>query len=99
MLTKKLDYPVLFLSEYINKTRIEYYRLLNHTNQSNDYTEFILYILNAITEQAKVAQEKIVKIKKLMENTEAKIEKYTNLDYHKITRILFSSPFITVSQL
>jgi len=99
MFTKKLDYPVLFLSEYINKTRSVYYKLLNQTNQSNDYTDFILYILNAIAEQAMISQNKIVKIKELMEHTEHELARRTSLDYHKITRLFFSFPFITVSQL
>ncbi len=45
MLTKKLEFPVLFLSEYINRTRSAYYDLLNQTNRTDDYTHFILYIL------------------------------------------------------
>ncbi len=99
ILTKKLEYPVLFLSEYINKTRPTYYSLLNSTNRSDDYTDFILYILTAITQQAIASQEKIMNIKNLMEQVETTLATQTSLDYHKITKILFSYPYISVSDL
>lgn len=98
LLTKKLEYPILFLSQYINTTRSEYYNLLNHTNQTNDYTDFILYILKGIEEQSMVTQEKIVKIHKLMDMTQLKIQQQSSIDYHKITKILFSYPFISMSK-
>lgn len=98
LLTKKLEYPILFLSEYINKTRAEYYRLLNYTNQTNDYTDFILYILHGIEQQSITTQEKIVQIHKLMDETQLKIQQNSSIDYHKITKILFSYPFISMSK-
>jgi len=70
MLTKKLELPVLFLSEYINSTRSSYYALLNQTNRTNDYTQFILYILEGITQQSIVSQAKVIAIKELMEQVE-----------------------------
>ena len=78
ILTKKLEYPVLFLSEYINKTRNVYYKLLNQTNKTNDYKDFILYILDAISEQSEISQQKIINIKKLMESVELELSKKSN---------------------
>ncbi len=96
VMTGKLDFPVLFLSEYINKTRQEYYHLFSITRNEGDYTDFIVYLLEGIIVQAKDTTEKIIRIRKLMQETENKIA-YLNLDYHKITMILFSRPFLTVS--
>jgi Fic family protein len=98
ILTKKLEYPVLFLSEFINTTRSTYYTLLNKTNQSNDYTWFILYILEAIIKQSNVSATKIIEIQNLMKEVQQKLAS-ENLDYHKITTTLFSYPFISVSNL
>ena len=97
ILTKKLEYPVLFLSEYINNTRTQYYKLLNQTNKTDNYKDFILYILEAIRFQAIISQNKISSIKNLMDETQSKIINIWNLDYHKIVRILFSYPYITIS--
>lgn len=95
ILTKKLDYPILFLSEYINKTRQKYYNLLSKTTSTWDYSEFIIYLLEWIISQSKITSEKIIKIKYLMNDIENKLSSL-NLDYHKITTILFSNPFLTV---
>jgi Fic family protein len=95
VLAKKLDYPILFLSEYINKTKQEYYKLLWRTTETWDYSDFIIYLLNWIISQSKNTSEKIIKIKDLMNEIEEKLSSQ-NLDYHKITNILFSNPFLTV---
>jgi Fic family protein len=52
VLTKKLDYPILFLSEYIHKNRQEYYKTLNETSNTGDYKDIICFILRAIEIQA-----------------------------------------------
>ncbi len=93
VLAKKLDFPILFLSEYINKTRQKYYTLLNETTKTGDYTDFILYLLEAVIVQSKNTSKKIIKIKDLMQETEKKIEKIW-MDYAKITKLLFTFPFV-----
>ncbi len=45
VLTKKLSYPILFLSEYINSTRKKYYEYLNKCHETTDYTDIIIYLL------------------------------------------------------
>jgi len=47
--------------------------------------------------QSRSTSEKIIAIHTLMQETEEKMSKL-NLDYHKITKILFSKPFLTVSE-
>jgi Fic family protein len=51
-LSKKLDFPILFLSEYINKNKSKYYELLNKTHKDSDYSDIIIYFLDAIIEQS-----------------------------------------------
>lgn len=99
ILSEKLEYPVLFISEYINKTRSLYYQLLNQTSKTWDYKPFILYILEAISEQALVTEQKIIKIKDMMSSIEMKMKWQSNLDYHQISIVLFSHPYITISWL
>ncbi len=95
ILSKKLDFPILFLSEYINKNRNTYYELLWRTHENSDYTEFTIFLLKWIIEQADITAKKILEIQKLMKNIEEKIEKI-NMDYHKITTFLFSNPFTSI---
>ena len=95
ILAKKLDFPILFLSEYINENREEYYSVLNKATISWDYGECIIYFLKGIIDQSQKTAVKIIGIKKLMWDVRRKISQL-NMDYHKITEILFSSPFLTV---
>ena len=95
VLSKKLDFPILFLSEYINKTKSTYYKLLNKTTETWDYSKFIVYILEWIITQSEKTNQTILRIFNLMKETEEKLSKF-NLDYHKITEILFSNPFLDI---
>ena len=93
ILAKKLDFPILFLSEYINKNKSKYYDLLNKTHQTWEYSDIIVYLLEWVIQQADKTWKKILEIKELMEKTEKNIEKL-NMDYSKITRLLFSNVFL-----
>lgn len=97
IMSGKLDYPILFLSEYINKYRREYYGLFTKTRDTDDYSYFITYMLEWVIIQAKSTSEKIIRIRTLMQEIEEKISKI-NLDYHKITKVLFSKPFLSVNE-
>jgi len=52
LMTKKLEYPVLFLSDYINKNKNKYYQIFQKTHRTNDLKEMILFILEAIETQS-----------------------------------------------
>ena len=43
--TKKLKYPILFLSQYINKNKSEYYKIFQKAHETNDITNMIIFIL------------------------------------------------------
>jgi Fic family protein len=54
-----LDLPVLYLSRYIIRHKNDYYRLLQKVRDTNDWEEWILYMLDGIE---KTAHESIVLI-------------------------------------
>ena len=43
-----LQHPILYLSRYINQNKATYYKLLQHTRDSNDWEQWILFILEAV---------------------------------------------------
>ncbi|MDR0860233.1 MAG: Fic family protein [Candidatus Peribacteria bacterium] len=98
LLTEKLEYPVLFISEFINQSRSQYYQTLNGTSKSGDYTKIILYMLEAVSQQAQQTEKKILNIKTLMETVEKTMQQKLNVDYHKIATVLFSNPYITITK-
>ena len=48
-----LDTPILYLSRYINHTKDQYYSLLQTVRDTNEWEEWILYILKAVSVTAK----------------------------------------------
>lgn len=93
VLSWKLDYPILFLSEYINKNKIDYYKILNNTSKTWDYKDIIMFILNAIEKQSQITAQKIIDINKLIKRLNKKINN------EKIVKYIFSNPFISIKNM
>ena len=62
-----LDIPILYLSNYINKNKTEYYKLFTEFREKDNYEDWILYILKGIEETSKNTVELIKKIQKEMD--------------------------------
>ena len=90
VLAWKLDYPILFLSEYINKNKTDYYKILNNTSKTWDYKEIIIFILKAIEKQSEITAKKIIAINNLINELNNKIND------EKIVKFIFSNPFISI---
>ncbi len=68
VLNKLLDSPILYLSNYINNTKSDYYRLFTEFREKNNYEDWILYILNGVNETAKNTINLIKQIQSEMES-------------------------------
>ena len=53
VLNNLLDSPILYLSNYINKNKDEYYKLFTEFRDNNNYEDWIIYILKGIEETSK----------------------------------------------
>lgn len=62
-----LDTPILYLSRYINQNKADYYRLLQTTRDTKDWTEWLMYMLDAVEQTAVQTTELIRAIKALMQ--------------------------------
>lgn len=54
-----LDTPILYLSKYIIKNKAEYYKLFQETRKTNNYEDWIIYILKGV-EQTSLSTIKII---------------------------------------
>lgn len=93
VLTWKLDYPILFLSEYINKHKTEYYKILNNTSKTGDYKDIIIFILKAIEKQAKITADKIIAINNFINELNQKVND------EKLVKFVFSNPYISIKYM
>jgi Fic family protein len=89
-----LDIPILYLSSYINENKSEYYKYLNQVNRTDQWEDYILYMLKAVEETANYTIKKIDRIKNQLEITIKKIQREAPKIYRKeLIELLFEQPY------
>lgn len=92
-----LDIPILYLSSYIIKNKTRYYELLLSVTKSDNWEEWIIYILNGIEETAKETIKKIRNIKVLIDKTIEDVKLKAPKIYSKeLVEMLFVHPYCKV---
>lgn len=76
-----LSTPMLYLSEYFETHRQEYYHKLQNISDKNEWEEWIKYFLKAVIEQSKVNIDKAKKIQSLYEVKKVRVRDLTNSKY------------------
>ena len=95
-----LDSPILYLSNYINKNKSEYYRLLNEFRINNNYEDYIVYILKGVEESSRFTIELIKEIIDTMEDYRIEfISKLPNIYSEKFMDSLFYEVYTRISYI
>lgn len=92
-----LSRPLLYLSYYFKKNRLEYYDRLMAVRLKGDWEGWIKFFLKGIALVSDEATESAKKIIRLKERCEREVAKYNNVNYVKILERLFSTPIVTKS--
>lgn len=89
-----IDVPILYLSSYIISNKPEYYCLLNQTNATGKWEEWIMFMLKAIESTSKDTITKITNIKDQLDLTILKFqEKAPKLYRKELVELLFEQPY------
>ncbi|MEX0812221.1 MAG: Fic family protein [Chitinophagales bacterium] len=89
-----IDVPILYLSSYIIANKPEYYRLLNQTNRTGKWEEWILFMLRAVESTSKDTITKITNIRDQLDSTIIKVqEKAPKLFRKELVELLFEQPY------
>lgn len=90
-----LHQPVLYLSDYIIHHKSDYYRLLKEVTENQNWEEWTLFILNAVTQTSRQTMKRIDEIRSLLDVTlEAAKEKLPARVYSKeLIELLFEQPY------
>jgi len=108
ILEQLLDLPILYLSSYIIRNKADYYRLLQKVRNSNDWEEWILFMINGVDVTSKETIKLILAINDLMKSTKNTLrENYkfysqdllNNLFRHPYTKIEFVVNDLKVSRI
>lgn len=95
ILKKRLDLPILYLSKFIIENKNQYYELLRGVTEKNNWEEWVVYVLNALTETAKYTGEKILQMKGLFDKTveEARVKLPSRVFSKELIEVIFSQPY------
>lgn len=96
----KLTQPLLYISGFFEKYRTEYIRVLQEANKRGEFSEWILFFLEAIKEQSQEALEKATKLQRLKETYRDKIQAETqSTSMLQAVDTLFINPYMQITGL
>lgn len=95
-----LTLPILYLSRYIVQHKADYYRLLTSVTSDASWEEWIIFILNGVTEMARWTTKKIAAIRTLIEDTSKYIqEKLPKIYSYELVQVIFEQPYCRINNL
>ncbi len=95
-----LSLPILYLSHYIVRHKKEYYRLLDNVTKKNEWQEWILYMLRAVTRTAQLTYHKINAIRQLIASTTDFIRQEAPRIYsYELINLIFEQPYCRIQNL
>ena len=95
-----MSLPILYLSKYIIENKSDYYRLLREVTEKDNWTEWVLYVVNGIAETAEHTLIKIKAILALKSNFENVLKAEFGSSYNReLVDLLFSYPYIKIAVL
>jgi Fic family protein len=95
-----LQFPVLYISGYINQTRSDYYRNLLAVTKDQNWHAFIEYMLNGFFAKARETREDLQKIAKLFDEIKEQLRSENKRLYNAgLVEALFTFPVITPTKL
>lgn len=94
-----LDTPILYLSRYIISHKGDYYRLLQGVRESNDWENFILFMLDAVVATSKMTARTIQQIDAAMLSTKQQIKDEFSFYSRDLVETLFLFPYTRIQHL
>ncbi|MCY4356523.1 MAG: Fic family protein [Gammaproteobacteria bacterium] len=95
-----LDIPVLYLSRYIIRNKVLYYRHLLAVTTGQDWETWILFMLEAVRTTAEWTTEKIRAIRGLLDETASAIRgKLPKIYSRELVELIFVNPYCRVNDV
>ena len=92
-----LDIPVLYLSRYIIDHKSAYYAGLKQITRDHDWEPWIIYMLDAIAQTARITRERILGIRNLMRDGIEQVKQQLPKVYSKdLLELLFRQPYCKI---
>lgn len=93
-MSKLLNIPAIYLSEYIIKNKAEYYQSLRNVTEHDSWEDYVLYMLDMVEVNATNGLKRLEEIISLMDTISQKIKAELPKVYSKeLVEILFNLPY------
>lgn len=89
---KITSYPNVYISEYFEANKREYYNRLNAVSENGDWAGWINFFLDAVIEQTQEAYEKVNKIEKLYNYLQKEARDFNSIYAHDFIDAIFMMP-------
>jgi cell filamentation protein, protein adenylyltransferase len=89
------EYPNLYISEFLEAHRRDYYEKLNRVSEYDEWIEWITFFLRAVREQAKLAKDRVERIEKLYKELHNRLPEFNSIYASNFLEALFSQPTFT----
>ncbi|MGB0522558.1 MAG: Fic family protein [Flammeovirgaceae bacterium] len=93
------DLPILYLSSYIIKHKLDYYRLLQHVRNTNEWEEWLFFMIRGVEQTARETIELIGKIRGLMLIFKHRLRDNYKFYSQELLNNLFAHPYTKIDLL
>jgi len=93
-----LSYPILYLSDFFERYRNQYYDLLLEVSRVGNWNVWLEYFIRAVAEQSKIAEETGHKILDLQKKYRQQLQKKSvPIPVFRLLDMLFLNPFVSLT--
>lgn len=98
---KLLSKPCFYISNYLEKNRIQYYDALDRVRHFNDLSGWIIFFLQAVIETARVGREKFENVLSLVDKHNEQLTKLkgNKENLRAVFNAFYASPILTITKL
>lgn len=89
---KLTKYPDVFVSEYLEEHRAEYYARLNAVSENGEWIAWIDFFLDAVIEQTRRTHKRVARIEALYADLQKKASAFNSIYAHAFIDALFQLP-------
>lgn len=95
-----LSQPVLYLSSYVVNYKAEYYELLRGVTEKNNWHDWTIFMLTAISATAQLTTKKIRTMLSLKDETERKMKPVLGPSFsYDLLQLMFTLPYLKIELL
>lgn len=96
---KLLSYPLLYISEFFEKNRKDYYALLRRVSEEENWENWIRFFLTALADQSLKTQVTVLEIIALHNNLKNKIAAINSAYANNLLDVIFTTPIISFASI